>query len=167
MPTVRRLAPWALLCVLAGALLYAGWRTMERPEHAACSVCERPVHLASRVDGDAGGKSMTFCCAACALRAEGAGAASIRIIRVFDYETGEALDPAEATVVVGSEVNLCMRDHVLMDSHRDANELHYDRCSPSVLAFGSGAAAERFRIEHGGTVQPFASVEAMFQRPPQ
>ena len=151
------------MALLAGALLYAGWRTIERPAHATCSVCERPVHLASRVDGEADGEAMTFCCAACALRAEAQNHQPIRIVRIFDYETGQALDPEVATVVVGSDVNMCLREHVLMDAHRDANELHFDRCSPSVLAFAGEAAAERFRAEHGGTVKSLAEVEAMFR----
>jgi hypothetical protein len=153
----------AVIGVIAGLLVYLGWQTLERPDHAVCSVCERVVHLASRVDGDANGDALTFCCAACALRAEKQQERPIRLTRVFDYESGTALAPEDATAVVGSNVNLCMRDHVLMDSHKETSELHFDRCSPSVLTFGSAAAAESFRAEHGGVTRTFADLEQSFQ----
>ncbi len=160
---VRRLAPLVLICLLAGALLYVGSTTLRQSDQATCSVCDRPVHLASRVDGDADGESLTFCCAACALRTEKQEARKIRLTRVFSYQSGEALAPEDAVAVVGSDINLCMRNHVLTDNQREPTELHFDRCSPSVLAFASKAEAERFRAEHGGIVQPFAGLEASFQ----
>lgn len=163
MPNLRRFAPLASVCILAGALLLVGWQTLDRPDHSACSVCGRAVHLASRVDGDTDGETLTFCCAACALRAETQQERSIRLTRVFDFESVQALLPEEATAVVGSNVNLCMRDHVLLDSRKETSELHFDRCSPSILAFGSEAAAQTFIAEHGGVTRPFTELQESFR----
>jgi len=104
---------------------------------------------------------LTFCCAACALRKP--DREGLRITRVFDYESGTALEPDTATAVVGSNVNLCMREHVLMDAHKEASELHFDRCAPGVLTFASRDAAERFRNRQGGALHPFNELESTFK----
>lgn len=163
MASVRRYTPFALILVIAGALLYLGWTTLNPSSGATCSVCGRPVHLAARVDGVAGGDSLTFCCAACALRSKEPNAPELRVTRVFDYTSGQQLDPEQATVVVGSDINVCMREHVLMDDRKEASELHYDRCAPSALAFASQEAAKKFQAEHGGVVKTFTDVENSFQ----
>jgi hypothetical protein len=163
MANVRRYTPFALMFAIAGALLYLGWATLNPSSHTTCSVCARPVHLASRVDGVAGDDSLTFCCAACALRAREQDAPSLEVTRVFDYVSGQEIDPSQASVVVGSEINLCMREHILMDDRKEASELHYDRCVPSVLAFASQQAAYEFRAEHGGVVKSFTDLEGSFK----
>lgn len=163
MRNISRFGPLALIFVIAGLLVYLGWQTFAEPAQAVCGMCGRAVHLASRVDGVADGDALTFCCAACALRAEKQGIRDLRVTRVFDYETGAALDPQEATTVVGSNVNLCMREHVLMDAHKETSELHFDRCAPSILAFKSEAAADKFRKEHGGVVKSFTALEESYR----
>ena len=160
---MRRYTPFVLMFAIAGALLYLGWTTLNPSSGATCSVCRRPVHLASRVDGVAGDDSLTFCCAACALRSQEQDTSPLEVTRVFDYTSGQGLDPSKATVVVGSEVNLCMREHMLMDDRKEASELHYDRCAPSVLAFESQQAADEFQAKHGGVVKSFADLEESFE----
>ena len=158
MPHSRLWLPALVLCALAAGIAYLGWTTLPRSAEHACNICDRPVHLASRVDGQADGESLTFCCAACALHAGEGATQGLDIIRVFDYNTGETLSPQAATAVVGSEINLCMRDHVLMDAHKEASELHFDRCAPSILSFAGRESAERFRADHGGEVRPFVDL---------
>jgi len=163
MSNLRRYAPLALICLLAGAMLYVGWQILDHRDHAACSVCGREVHLASRVDGEADGEALTFCCAACALRAENQEERPIRLTQVFDYRSGEPMAPQDAVAVVGSNVNLCMREHALTDARKETHDLHFDRCSPGVLAFKSEVAAEQFRAEHGGVRKSFAELEESFR----
>lgn len=163
MPDLRRYVPVMLIASIAGGLLYLGWTTLNQPSEVACTACDRAVHLASRVDGISDGESLTFCCAACALRAKAQDVPDLRVTRVFDYVSGRPLDPQQAVTVVGSEINLCMREQVLMDAHKEASPLHFDRCSPSVFAFSTEAAAERFRAAHGGAVRPFVELEASFE----
>ena len=158
MPHSRRWLPALILCALAAGIAYLGWTTYPRSAAQACSICERPVHLASRVDGEAEGETLTFCCAACALHAREGSAPDLNIKRAFDYNSGKALDPNTATAVVGSEINQCMRDHVLMDAHKEASELHFDRYSPSILSFADPQSAARFRSQHGGEVRPFVDL---------
>lgn len=131
-----------------------------------CSECGRPVHLASRVDGESDGETLTFCCAACALRAGKQQDRDIRLTQVFDYESGEALSPDQAFAVMGSDVNHCMRDHVLMDHHKEPSELQFDRCAPSILAFRNKRAAEAFQGRHGGAVTKFSDLEESMRHAP-
>lgn len=157
-PSTRQLVPVAVIAVIAGALLYAGWQVGWSGAAPVCDACGRAVHLASRVDGTVAGRKLTFCCAACALRAS--EAQPLVIAALHDHETGDALAPDQAVAVMGSNVNLCTGEHVHMDADKEASDLHYDRCSPSVLAFKDAASAERFRAQHGGVVTPFAELLA-------
>jgi hypothetical protein len=163
MKMLKRYAPLAILFAVGGGLLYLGWTTLHPAGGDSCSVCGRPIHPAAHVEGSANGEALTFCCAACALRAEEQGISGLQVTRVFDYDAGQPLDPKDAVAVVGSKVNLCMQEHVLMDAYKEASELHFDRCSPSVLSFRNTAAAERFQAEHGGEVSAFADVESALQ----
>ncbi|MDA1313883.1 MAG: organomercurial lyase [Acidobacteria bacterium] len=152
-----------LLAIVGTGLLYVGWHTMSSGAEATCSVCGRPVHAESRADGVVDGREQTFCCAACALRAREQTGADVKISSVRDYELGQALAPAAAYFVVGSQINLCMREHVHMDAHKEASTMEFDRCSPSVLAFGSQTAATRFRAENGGAVQTLAELQDSYR----
>lgn len=158
-PNPRSILPFAVLLMLGAALVLAGWWALAPQEASACSVCGRPAHLAARVIGEADGQSLTFCCAACALRAESQQDRPIRVTQVSNYLTGEPLAPEQATAVVGSEINVCMRDHRPADPREGGHELHFDRCAPSVLAFPTQAAAEQFRSQYGGEVRPFTELE--------
>jgi hypothetical protein len=162
-PDLRRYVPVILIALIGGGFLYLGWTTLNQASETSCSACGRAVHLAAHVEGVSAGESLTFCCAACALRTEGQGLPDLRVTQVFDYSSGESLDPEDAVTVVGSDLNLCMREHVLMDAQKEASELHFDRCSPSVFSFSSAAAAERFQAEHGGVIKRFIDLQDSFE----
>ncbi|HUG82627.1 MAG TPA: hypothetical protein VML01_13240 [Bryobacterales bacterium] len=163
MPRFSTLVEVLLLAVAGAGLLYVGWHTLSSEAETACSVCGRPVHIESRVDGVVDGRARTFCCATCALRAHEQSGADVTMSGVYDYDSGKALAPEAAYFVVGSRINLCMREHVLMGAHKEASTMEFDRCSPSVLAFGSQVAAARFRAENGGAVQPFTGLRSSFR----
>lgn len=155
----RRFTPVLVIALIAGALGYLGWTTLEDPSRVVCSACGRAVHAASRVEGVSGGKAVVFCCAACALRAETQLGATVTITRVYDYGSGKALAPEKAVAVVGGDLNMCMREQALLGAEGQAAELHFDRCYPSVLMFAGSEAAEQFRAQHGGRVVPFSQLE--------
>lgn len=159
MVNLRRLTPVLIILLIAGALGYLGWTTFEDPSRVVCSACGRAVHAATRVEGVSGGEAVVFCCAACALRAETQLGAAVTITRVFDYESGKALAPEGAVAVVGGDLNMCMREQVLLGAEGQAADLQFDRCDPSVLMFSGNEAAEHFRAQHGGRVVPFSELE--------
>ena len=63
--------------------------------------------------------------------------------------------PENAFAVEGSDVVPCVRDHQMLGPNRQPVPMEYDRCSPSIIAFASEAAAERFVREHGGKLTTF------------
>ena len=74
------------------------------------------------------------------------------------FLTGEKLSPAEAFIVKGSDVNMCAQTRELVDEEKRPADLHYDRCSPSILAFKQKSEAMEFVRQHGGQVSPFSEI---------
>lgn len=163
---MRRTALWLfpLLAVLAvcGVLSLRNiWRASAA---RVCAVCQRPVHERTKTVGEFEGKREVFCCPACALTAHRQSGHPVRVLRFTDFETGARIDPERAVLVSDSDQNLCMRAHLMIDQEKQAHSTHFDRCSPSILAFASEQAAERFTAVHGGHVEPFATLSAAYAK---
>jgi hypothetical protein len=163
---MRRTALWLfpLLAVFAffGFLSLRNiWRASEARE---CAVCRRPVHARTKTIGEFEGKREIFCCPACALTAHRQSGRPVRVLRFTDFETGAPLDPRRAVLVSGSDQNLCMRAHVMVDQEKQAHGAHFDRCSPSILAFATGEAAGKFIAVHGGHVEYFETLSAAYAK---
>ncbi len=152
----------ALLIAIGLALGYSGWQMVRSQAEQSCDVCGRPLHADSGVVGLVGDQTQTFCCAACALTARKQTDQAIRIIELTDYESGQAIDPQDAHVVVGSRLNLCMRQQALLDQVKGVSPMEFDRCSPSTLAFVERTDAEKFVAQYGGTLMSFDELEAAF-----
>jgi len=152
-----------LLAVVLG-LVYAGWKTWRASEAQICQVCSRPIHSQTRTAGVAGGGREMFCCPACALTAHDQSGNAVRIVELTDYETNSTLDPSQAFLVRGSDVNICARQHGPVDPDKQPTVVHFDRCSPSLLAFARRDAAVRFAREHGGELLRFSALAASHAR---
>ncbi len=83
------------------------------------------------------------------------GGVRLKITAFTDYVTGKALPPGGALLVRGSDVNLCARVNPLIDEVKEPHPVHFDRCTPSLVAFGDKAAAVRFIEANGGTLVRF------------
>ena len=138
-----------LLCLLASC------RSPQSRVAQLCDACRRPLHANSATLADAGGRRQMFCCPACALSARTQGSDRLKIAAFTDYATGKALPPKAALLVRGSDVNLCARANPLIDEVKEPHPVHFDRCTPSLVAFGDKTAAARFIDAHGGTVVRF------------
>lgn len=147
---------FAVLMVLAG---YGAWRVFASREPAACQVCLRPIHRGSKTVADVGGKREVFCCPACALTQGRQSGASIRVLSLTDFSSGEAIGPEQAWVVRGSDVSPCHAPEARFSPDKHPLERHFDRCEPSLLAFASEEAALAFGQQHGGVVLRFADLE--------
>lgn len=160
MPRQRALAG-LLLLVLALGMGWVGWRFMAAGPGATCAICSRPVHAHSRVEAQtADGQAIELCCPACGLAHQEQSGTGVLITRLTDYSSGAALSPREASLVVGSDVNLCMRNHALHDQSKETADLQFDRCSPSMFAFGDLPAARAFQAEHGGRLTTVQALES-------
>lgn len=129
-----------------------------------CSVCQRgectnltfSIHLAD-------GSTIETCCPRCGLHALEHERRAAVAIAVKDFETAAGLDARAAFFVDGSDVAPCSSMHAgsaPKDERGCCVRPVYDRCLPSVLAFGSKSRAEAFRRQHGGTVKTFDDLRA-------
>ena len=152
-----------LLAVVLG-LGYVGWRTWRSSDAQVCQVCSRPIHSHTRTVGLVGSRRESFCCPACALTAIDQSGRAVKIIELTDYETNYALDPGKAYLVRGSDVNTCAQQHGPVDADKQPTVVHFDRCSPSLLAFTRREAAATFARQHGGDVMTFPELAASYAR---
>jgi hypothetical protein len=84
---------------------------------------------------------------------------------VRDFDTAGRLDAASAAYVEGSDVSPCTSN--TGDQPRDERgcclKPVYDRCLPSLIAFGSRERAEAFARDHGGVVKTFPELRTATQ----
>ena len=160
--TVRRAFAILAVVAVAVALGYAGLRVYRGSQAEQCYACLRVVHAHMRTVAIVDGKPRVFCCPACALSEHQQEGKPIRITELTAFLTGAKLLPDEAFVVKGSDVNMCARAQEIIDADKRPAVLHYDRCAPSLLAFGRQSEAEEFVRVHGGEVQPFSEIVSAF-----
>ncbi len=146
------------LLVAVGGLIYTAWQWREGSRPHGCRVCQRHLHAGSQVVALQQGRKEAFCCPTCAVTFGRQAGQPVPVVELTDFETGSRIAPAEAYVVQGSDVNLCLQHPVLTDSQKQPAAMQFDRCSPSVLAFSSRQSAEDFRQEHGGRLLPFSAL---------
>ena len=108
-----------------------------------------------RIEYADGGKQVT-CCPRCASHAvaEAKGRQVTHLV-ARDYATGRELDARLATYVDGSDVEHCRTPREEVADSGCCRELVYDRCLPSLIAFGTAESARAFSREHGGEVRQF------------
>lgn len=160
---MKRSAGWLgaiLLAAVVLSLAYASWKASRSAREHFCAACQRPIHDRARTVALAASRRQQFCCPACALTAGHQTGAAVRIIELTDYETGVAVNPAEAYIVRDSDVNLCMQSHGPVDQDKQPTVTHFDRCTPSLIAFARLEAAARFLTGHGGRIVRFSNLAA-------
>lgn len=157
----RWLAAVAMVAVALG-LGYTAYRVYRGPRTEQCYACRRPVHANMRTLATVDGQSRTFCCPACALTEHEQEGKPIQITELTDFLTGAKLSPSQAFLVKGSDINECAQTHEVIGADRRAADVLYDRCSPSLLAFGQRSDAVQFTREHGGQVLAFSEIRSQF-----
>ena len=157
------LSAFGVLVAITASLGYTWWR-LGRFEPPVCGVCTRPLHANSGVVGLVEAKRHRFCCPACALTAHRQIGKPVELLELTDYESGASLKPEGAYLVVNSGVNHCVRERMLLDRDKHPSPLHFDRCSPSMIAFARREAADEFARHNGGSIQLFQEVAAAYHR---
>ncbi len=133
---------------------------VRQAEH--CWVCDREIHpgvVATITLQD--GKRVHACCPRCALHYKTEAGNRAGRIQVTDFAGGGALPFESAWLVEGSDVTPCMHHPPVVDETRNPLQVCYDRCMPSLIAFGSGEAARAFMNEHGGTLHDPGQLPAL------
>lgn len=151
------------IVVLAG-LGYGGWHYVNNRSARTCRACTRPVHSHMKTIGMVDGKRSVYCCPACALSDHQQSGKPVQVVELTDYPTSSALKPENAYVVRNSDVNPCLDHHPAVGEGGQPLELHFDRCTPSVLAFQNQQSATAFAGQHGGQVVKFSDFASDLQR---
>jgi hypothetical protein len=153
-----------VLAAVAAVLVvgFIAWSALRTPDE--CYACKRPIHEHSRTVAMVNGHLRQFCCPACALSQHEQAGRPVNITRLTSYDTGQPLAPEHSYIVRGSSVNMCARTQEIIDAEKRPADLHYDRCSPSLIAFARQEEAAAFASRNGGEVLPFREVAAAFTR---
>lgn len=123
----------------------------QRP--TTCQICSVPIPDATRtVVRLAGQGDVQVCDPRCALTHQDQTGAAVALVTVTDFDTGRPLDPAAAFYVTGSHVAPDAHAEMIRGMAGEVAELHWHRCVPSVLAFGSEEAALQFQRQQGGSM---------------
>ena len=160
MSRTQQILGLGIVLALAMGFGFAAWRMTGSSQVAACEACGRAIHTNMRTVAFVGDKREVFCCPTCALSAGAQTHEPVRFEQLADYETGHPLRPADAYAVEGSDLIPCVRSHQMLNREGQPVPMDFDRCSPSIIAFGNQTSAERFASEHGGEVDKFLQVVA-------
>jgi hypothetical protein len=163
MTGIRWLVALAVVAAVTG-LGYIGFKAYRGSQAEQCYACQRAIHAHSRTVAVDKGRARVFCCPACALSEHEQEGKPIQVTELTNFLTGAKLSPGEAYILKGSDVNMCAHTHELHDADKRSSDVQYDRCSPSLLAFGSRADAVEFARTHGGAVVPFSEIVSAFSR---
>ena len=151
------------ILVLAG-LGYSGWRYVNERNAQSCKACTRPVHSHMKTVAIVNGERANYCCPACALSDHQQSEKPVQVVELTDYQTNGPLKPEGSFVVRNSDLNPCVQHHPAVSENSQPLESHYDRCTPSVLAFQDQKSAAAFANQHGGQVLRFSDFAVEFQR---
>lgn len=133
-----------------GYILVERWQQGSRQN--VCQSCWREIHPSMATVGEVDGKRQQFCCPACALTTAQQSGTPVRIVQLTDFNTKQPLDPKMAFLVRGSNINPDLHSQPLVDPQKQPHPVHYDRCTPSILAFQTRQQAETFQRENGGDI---------------
>ncbi len=148
--TLVQLAIFALLGV-GGYLIWTGKVFQGTP---LCAVCNRQLHQGAAfwLTAADGTKRLT-CCPRCGLhfiRNQGGQAD-----RATDFNSGKNI-PADAAIYLeGSDIMECCSTSGMRTDEGTIQDVHYDRCMPSLIAFSKRDDAESIRQKHGGRIITF------------
>jgi hypothetical protein len=160
----RAFATSIVIVPTMAGLGYAGWRYFSEKAQHTCSACSREVHVQTRTVAVIDGKLGIYCCPACALSEHRQVGKPVQIMELADYQGGPVISPSQAVLVHDSEINPCKNHNTTLTADKQPLHSHYDRCSPSILAFRDRNSAQRFAAEHGGQVIAFSEMASQFSR---
>ena len=149
--------------VLAG-VGYTAWHFVAERRAQSCKACMRPVHSHMKTVANLDGDRAVYCCPACALSEHQQSGKQVQVVELTDYLSNRPARPESSFVVRNSDVNPCLQHHPAVGENSQPLQAHFDRCSPSVLAFSDRNAAGAFAREHGGQVLRFTDFASEFQR---
>jgi hypothetical protein len=148
---------------LAALLGYFVWEGRIAGGKPVCEVCNRVIQTAAsfriaRPDGS----MRAVCCPRCGLAAviQNGG----RALDAVDFITKNRVGAAGAIYLEGSDIMECCISTGFRSDAGAYQEMEYDRCMPSLLAFARREDAEIVRQKHGGTILSFEEARQSVMR---
>lgn len=140
------------LALVVGALV-GGWYVLREQPPAFCEISGRPIHGNMTTVARVNGERLHACCPRCPLTLASQTGQKVQLLEVTDFATGKRLRPTDAYFVEGSQVHICSGPRVKRDEASTPFVQLFDRCEPSLLAFGDEQLARDFVAQNGGTVK--------------
>lgn len=153
-----------LAVIVVGALVgYYVWTGRLAGGKPLCKVCKRVIHPAtSFVIVERNGAVKVTCCPRCGLTAvvnEGG-----KVLEAVDFFSKKRIAPAEAVYLEGSDIMECCSTTGFRSDEGSYQEIDYDRCMPSLIAFLRREDAEAIRQKHGGAILSFEEARQSVER---
>jgi hypothetical protein len=128
-----------------------------------CVFCGRPLladmKVAFRKENEEAVRMA--CCMRCVITEAEQTGSTIYVLWVSDFATRKRLRPDQAVYVVGGAMSPDSAPLTeTSPSRREQTELLWDRCLPSVIAFGNIEDALQFQRRSGGEIQTFEKLVA-------
>lgn len=146
-----------VLVAVAAGLGAVAWRMTGGADAETCAACSRVIHVHTRTVAKLDGRTHTYCCLACAISEHHQTHQPVELLAINDFESGQSLQPQQAFIVRGSRINHCLDMEPAPRVEEVGHPAHkeFDRCAPSMIAFGTPSAAARFAAKNGGVVLTF------------
>jgi hypothetical protein len=143
----------AVVCMaaLVGYFVWTGGIAGGQP---LCEVCKRVIHPATSFRiMEANGAIKATCCPRCGLTSviKNGG----KVLDAVDFSTLRRIAAADAIYLEGSDIMECCSATGFRADQGSYQEIDYDRCMPSLLAFSRREDAESVREKHGGHIISF------------
>jgi hypothetical protein len=151
-----------VICVAAllGYFVWAGKIAGGKP---VCEVCKRVIHTETSFKIERpGGSIQVVCCPRCGLAAviQNGGQA----LEAVDFMSKKRIGAAEAIYLEGSDIMECCSTTGFRSDEGSYQDMGYDRCMPSLLAFARREDAEVVRQKHGGNILIFEEAKLSVER---
>jgi hypothetical protein len=75
--------------------------------------------------------------------------------RATDFNSGKNIPADQAIYLEGSDIMECCSTSGMRTDEGTIQDVHYDRCMPSLIAFSKRDEAESVRQKHGGRIITF------------
>ncbi len=143
----------AVICVAALTGYYV-WTGRIAGGTPLCDVCKRVIHPATSFRiVETNGKVKSTCCPRCGLTSviKNGG----KVLDAVDFSTQKRIAATVAIYLEGSDIMECCSSTGFRADQGSYQEIDYDRCMPSLLAFARREDAEAVRQKHGGNIISF------------
>lgn len=152
-----------VIFILLGVGAYLIWTGRVFQGAPQCAVCRRQLHHGASfwVAASDGSKRLT-CCPRCGLhfiRNQGG-----RADQATDFNSGKTIPADHAIYLEGSDIMECCSTSGRRTDEGTIQDVHYDRCMPSLLAFSKIQEAESVLQKHGGRIITFEEAKQSVSR---